>query len=99
MSPQPSAPSRAHGDVVLVGHPEGGTVISEAGNAARVKSLVYVAAFAPDSGQSTADLAGATPAPPGSAGIAKTAEGFLWLPENRYAGTLRQILRLLSKTG
>ena len=49
--------ARAHGDVVLVGHSWGGTVISEAGNAARVKSLVYVAAFAPDSGQSTADRA------------------------------------------
>jgi len=72
--------SRAHGDVVLVGHSWGGTVISEAGNDARVKSLVYVAAFAPDSGQSTADLAGSYPAPPGSAGIAKTADGFLYLP-------------------
>ncbi len=72
--------ARAHGDVVLVGHSWGGTVISEAGNDARVKSLVYVAAFAPDSGQSTADLAGSYPAPPGSAGINKTAEGFLYLP-------------------
>ncbi|HDS9358586.1 TPA: alpha/beta hydrolase [Enterobacter chengduensis] len=72
--------ARAHGDVVLVGHSWGGTVISEAGNAARVKSLVYVAAFAPDSGQSTADLAGSYPAPPGSAGIAKTADGYLYLP-------------------
>ncbi|HBQ67939.1 MAG TPA: hypothetical protein DD781_16420, partial [Leclercia adecarboxylata] len=39
--------ARANGDVVLVGHSWGGTVISEAGNDARVKSLVYVAAFAP----------------------------------------------------
>lgn len=73
--------ARAHGDVVLVGHSWGGTVISEAGNDARVKALVYVAAFAPDSGKSTADLAGSYPAPPGSAGIAKTADGFLYLPE------------------
>lgn len=72
--------ARAHGDVVLVGHSWGGTVISEAGNNARVKALVYVAAFAPDSGKSTADLAGSYPAPPGSAGIAKTADGFLYLP-------------------
>lgn len=72
--------ARAHGDVVLVGHSWGGTVISEAGNDARVKALVYVAAFAPDSGQSTAALADSYPAPPGSAGIAKTAEGFLYLP-------------------
>ncbi|HBH7065491.1 TPA: alpha/beta hydrolase [Enterobacter cloacae] len=72
--------ARAQGDVVLVGHSWGGTVISEAGNDARVKSLVYVAAFAPDSGQSTADLAGSFPAPPGSAGIAKTSDGYLYLP-------------------
>lgn len=72
--------ARAQGSVVLVGHSWGGTVISEAGNDARVKSLVYVAAFAPDSGQSTADLAGSYPAPPGSAGIAKTADGYLYLP-------------------
>lgn len=37
--------ARAHGDVVLVGHSWGGSVISEAGNNARVKSLVYVAAL------------------------------------------------------
>lgn len=72
--------ARAHGDVVLVGHSWGGTVITEAGNDARVKSLVYVAAFAPDAGQSTADLAGRYPAPPGSADIAKTADGYLYLP-------------------
>lgn len=72
--------ARAQGNVVLVGHSWGGTVISEAGNDARVKSLVYVAAFAPDAGQSTADLAGSFPAPPGSADIAKTADGYLYLP-------------------
>lgn len=72
--------ARAQGNVVLVGHSWGGTVISEAGNDARVKSLVYVAAFAPDAGQSTADLAGSFPAPPGNADIAKTADGYLYLP-------------------
>lgn len=72
--------ARAHGDVVLVGHSWGGTVISEAGNDARVKSLVYVAAFAPESGQSTAELADTYPAPPGSKGVAKTTDGYLYLP-------------------
>jgi len=72
--------ARAHGEVVLVGHSWGGAAIGEAGNDARVKSLVYVAAFAPDSGQSVADLAGRFPAPPGSAGIAKGADGYLSLP-------------------
>lgn len=89
--------ARAQGDVVLVGHSWGGTVISEAGNDARVKSLVYVAAFAPDSGQSTADLAGSYPPPAGSADIAKTADGYLYLPPEAVmkdfapdAGTVEQ---------
>jgi len=44
------------GKVVLVGHSWGGTVITEAGAGDKVASLVYVAAFAPDAGQATADL-------------------------------------------
>jgi len=47
---------RQVGPIVLVGHSWGGTVITEAGNAANVKSLVYVAAFVPDAGESTLDL-------------------------------------------
>src|SRR5215469_15318706 len=42
---------RADGDVVLVGHSWGGSVITEAGADPRVKALVYVAAFAPDTGE------------------------------------------------
>ena len=56
------------GPVVLAGHSWGGTVITEAGNEAKVKALVYVAAFAPDAGQSTGDQVGAYPAPPGLGG-------------------------------
>ena len=50
------------GPVVLVGHSYGGQVISNAamGNTS-VKSLVYVAAFAPDTGEAAADLAGKFP--------------------------------------
>jgi len=52
------------GPVILVGHSWGGAVITEAGAAANVKALVYVAAFAPDKGQSVNDLQkGAPPAP------------------------------------
>src|SRR5262245_46888594 len=40
------------GPVVLVGHSWGGTVITEAGSDPKVAALVYVAAFAPDAGQS-----------------------------------------------
>lgn len=77
--------AQAHGDVVLVGHSWGGTVITEAGNNDKVKALVYVAAFAPDKGESTAELADSYPASPGSAGISKTEQGFLTLPANVVA--------------
>jgi len=40
------------GPVILVGHSYGGAVISEAGNDAKVNGLVYIAAFAPDKGES-----------------------------------------------
>ncbi|MBB2946491.1 pimeloyl-ACP methyl ester carboxylesterase [Actinoplanes lutulentus] len=51
-----------HGPIVLVGHSYGGAVISNAaaGND-NVKALVYVAALAPDKGESTADLLGRFP--------------------------------------
>jgi pimeloyl-ACP methyl ester carboxylesterase len=48
--------------VVLVGHSYGGSVISEAADGrANVKALVYVAAFAPDIGETAAELAGKFP--------------------------------------
>src|SRR5215468_1423738 len=40
------------GSVILVGHSYGGVVITEAGNDPRVTGLVYIAAFAPDRGES-----------------------------------------------
>jgi amidase len=50
------------GPVVLVGHSYGGQVISNAARGhATVKSLVYVAAFAPDAGEAAAELAGKFP--------------------------------------
>jgi pimeloyl-ACP methyl ester carboxylesterase len=45
------------GPVLLVGHSYGGAVITEAGNDPKVTTLVYVAAYAPDQGQSAFDLA------------------------------------------
>src|SRR5215475_9496153 len=47
---------RADGDVVLVGHSWGGSVITEAGADPRVKALVYIAAFAPDAGETAGSL-------------------------------------------
>src|SRR6187402_3403032 len=44
------------GPAVLVGHSYGGVIITEAGNNAHVKSLVYIAAFQPDAGESLGSL-------------------------------------------
>lgn len=45
------------GPVILVGHSYGGAVITEAANRSdRIKALVYVAAFAPEAGESSASL-------------------------------------------
>src|SRR5712671_1134385 len=48
--------ARQDGPVILVGHSYGGAVITEAGNDPRVAGLVYIAAFAPDKGESVASL-------------------------------------------
>jgi pimeloyl-ACP methyl ester carboxylesterase len=53
------------GPFLLVGHSYGGSVITEAGNDPNVAGLVYVAAFAPDKGQSTLDQIKANPTPVG----------------------------------
>jgi len=67
------------GKVVLVGHSWGGVVITEAGTNDKVSSLVYVAAFAPDAGQSIGDLGKNYPPAPGLAHLTPDAAGFLSL--------------------
>ena len=76
-----------NGPVVLVGHSYGGAVITEAGNDPKVVGLVYIAAFAPDKGESVATLikdppAGA-PVPP----ILPPADGFLLLDRAKFAAS------------
>lgn len=56
--------NRQDGPVILVGHSYGGSVITEAGVDPRVAGLVYVAAFAPEVGESTLDQYAQIPPPP-----------------------------------
>ena len=56
--------ARQDGPAILVGHSYGGTVITEAGDDPKVAGLVYVAAFAPEIGQSTLDQYAQVPPPP-----------------------------------
>lgn len=66
------------GPLVLVGHSYGGVVISQAGNDPKVAGLVFVAAYAPEEGQSGLSLALANPTPVAQQ-IAPDAFGFLSL--------------------
>jgi pimeloyl-ACP methyl ester carboxylesterase len=72
------------GPVVLVGHSYGGVVITEAGNHEKVASLAYIAAFAPDKGESVssilADPAPGAPVPP----ILPPVDGFLYLDQEKF---------------
>lgn len=75
---------RAGGDVILVGHSWGGFVISEAGADPRVKGLVYIAAFAPDAGETVASLSESA-APTALSGFLQNANGFLTLSREGVA--------------
>ncbi|HEV7693473.1 MAG TPA: alpha/beta hydrolase [Hyphomonadaceae bacterium] len=79
-----NAIASAKGDVVLVGHSYGGVVISEAGNDPKVKALAYIAAFAPDKGESVSSLI-ANP-PPGAAvpPILPPVNGFLFVDKEKF---------------
>ena len=80
------------GPVILVGHSWGGTVITEAGAHDKVAALVYVAAFAPDAGQSSNDLGKDGPPPPGLASIHADSAGFLSLTPEGVARDFAQDL-------
>ena len=73
------------GPAILVGHSYGGVVITEAGRHERVAGLVYIAAFAPDAGESVnaliADPPPGAPVPP----ILPPIDGFLFLDRERFA--------------
>jgi pimeloyl-ACP methyl ester carboxylesterase len=71
------------GPTVLVGHSFAGTIISEAGDDAKVSALVYIAARAPDAGEDFAALGAKFPKPPASSGVVK-ANGFFWLSEAAF---------------
>ncbi|NKJ40258.1 alpha/beta hydrolase [Rhizobium sp. SG570] len=67
----------AEGPVVLVGHSWAGVVITEAGADPKVKSLVYVAAYAPDKGQSLEDITSKYPLLDSRKEYMKDDDGFL----------------------
>jgi pimeloyl-ACP methyl ester carboxylesterase len=76
-----------NGRVVLVGHSYGGVVITEAGNDPKVAGLVYIAAFAPDGGESIETLIQNTPPGAPVPPILPPQDGFLFLDRSQFAAS------------
>ena len=73
------------GPAILVGHSYGGAVITEAGNHDRVAGLVYIAAFAPDQGESVNTLIAGFPTDGPQPPILPPQDGFLFLDREKFA--------------
>lgn len=82
-----AALDRQDGPAVLVGHSWGGTVITEAGVHEKVKSLVYVAAFVPDAGESTLDLVQSAPLLEVNGILPPDEKGLVYLDKEKFNAT------------
>ena len=71
------------GATLLVGHSYGGAVITGAGHAPHAIGLVYIAAFAPDEGDSLGSIFGRREPPPGAANIRPDNDGFLGIQREK----------------
>ena len=78
---------RQDGPAILVGHSYGGAVITEAGTHNAVAGLVYIAAFAPDNGESVGSLISGFPTDGPQPPILPPQEGFLFLDRNKFASS------------
>ena len=76
--------SAQDGPAILVGHSYGGVVITEAGNDPKVAGLVYIAAFAPDKGESVSALIKNTPPGAPVPPIMPPQDGFLFLDRAKF---------------
>jgi pimeloyl-ACP methyl ester carboxylesterase len=80
---------RAPGPVVLAGHAYAGAVIA-ATQSDKVKALVYVAALAPDEGETVADVFTRGEPHPQAPKLAPDARGLIYLPEAAFAAAFAQ---------
>jgi pimeloyl-ACP methyl ester carboxylesterase len=75
--------ARIEGDIVLVGHAYAGAVIGATKNE-RVKLLVYVAALAPDEGETVAEVFYRETPHPQAPKLGPDADGFIWMPVDGF---------------
>ncbi|MGH7028466.1 alpha/beta hydrolase [Brevundimonas sp.] len=71
------------GPVVLVGHSYGGAVLSQAGDLPNVAALVFIAAFAPDAGESPGGITQEDP-PVAAPNLAPDSDGYLWIKPDKF---------------
>jgi pimeloyl-ACP methyl ester carboxylesterase len=84
---------QADGPVLLVGHSYGGAVITQAGDLANVVGLVYVAAFAPDAGESLAQIGDWRAAEAPAAGnVLPDSDGYVWIKQDKFRESFCQDL-------
>jgi pimeloyl-ACP methyl ester carboxylesterase len=78
------------GPTLLVGHSYGGAVITEAGTHDNVAGLVYIAAFAPDQGESVGTLIAGFPTDGPQPPILPPQDGFLFLDREKFASSFAE---------
>lgn len=83
--------AQQQGQVLLVGHSYGGAVISQMGGLPNVAGLVYIAAFAPDAGESPGGITQAKP-PAAIANVVPDSDGYLWIAYDKYRESFCQDL-------
>jgi pimeloyl-ACP methyl ester carboxylesterase len=81
--------ARTKGPVVVAGHAYAGAVIATAGDD-RVKALVYVAALAPDEGETVAQVFYRDEPHPKAPQLTPDEDGFIWMPEDGFANAFAQ---------
>ena len=81
--------ARIHGPVIVAGHAYAGGVIATA-DEERVKALVYIAALAPDDGETVAQVFYRDEAHPNAPKLAPDADGFIWMPDSGFENAFAQ---------
>lgn len=81
--------ARTRGPVIIAGHAYAGAVIATASDD-RVKALVYIAALAPDEGETVAQVFYKDETHPKAPQLAPDADGFIWMPDDGFANAFAQ---------
>jgi pimeloyl-ACP methyl ester carboxylesterase len=81
--------ARTQGPLIVAGHAYAGAVIATV-NDERVKALVYVAALAPDEGETVAQVFYRDEPHPDAPQLAPDADGFIWMPDEGFANAFSQ---------